>query len=161
MPRNLNVIVCSWIRLQEYKLSEINKWKCIPCIWNEVKNFPRERNFVRKKLRNKIPKVCFYFCSMKWNSELFSLLGSGSERNIESLLLLCSGTEFRAFFYSAERFGTEFREFSVPRNSRNSVGTKPFVSSVFPKLFFCRKLPALPAGKLSTVEMPFARYWRK
>jgi hypothetical protein len=30
---------------------------------------------------------------------------------------------FRKFFSSAERFGTKFREFSVPRNRRNSAGT--------------------------------------
>jgi hypothetical protein len=58
------------------------------------------------------------------NSELFSLLRNGSERNSEGLLLiLFHGTEFRAFFSSAGWFGTEFREFSVPRNSRNSAGT--------------------------------------
>jgi hypothetical protein len=33
-------------------------------------------------------------------------------------------TEFLAFFSSAEWFGAEFREFSVPRNSQNSAGTK-------------------------------------
>ncbi len=39
----------------------------------------------------------------------------GSEWNSEHLLLiLFHGTEFRAFFSSAERFGMEFREFSVP-----------------------------------------------
>ncbi len=61
------------------------------------------------------------FCLMELNSELFSLPRNVSERNAESLLLvLFHGTEFRAFFSSAERFGTEFRQFSVPRNSRNS-----------------------------------------
>jgi hypothetical protein len=55
---------------------------------------------------------------------LISLPRNGSERNSETLLLLLfHGTEFRAFFSSSERFGTEFREFSVPRNSRNSAGT--------------------------------------
>jgi hypothetical protein len=93
----------------------------------------------------------FYFCSTKWNSvlfslplkssegefrvfasilvpsernsELFSLPLIGSERNSESFnLFLFNGTEFRVVFSSAEGFGTEFRELSVPRNSRNSVG---------------------------------------
>jgi hypothetical protein len=42
----------------------------------------------------------------------------------ESLLIfLFHKTEFRTFFSSAEWFGTEFRKFSVPRNSRNSAGT--------------------------------------
>ncbi len=47
------------------------------------------------------------------------------------LLLLFHDTEFRAFFSSSDWFGTEFREFSVPRNSRNSAGTnqmfRPFL----------------------------------
>ncbi len=60
-------------------------------------------------LRNGIPS-CF-------------LPRNASEWNSESLLLfLFHGTEFRAFFSSAERFGTEFREFSVPRNRQNSAG---------------------------------------
>jgi hypothetical protein len=47
---------------------------------------------------------------------LFSLLQIGSEENSESLLLfLFQGTEFQAFFSSAECCGTEFREFSVPQ----------------------------------------------
>jgi hypothetical protein len=40
-----------------------------------------------------------------------------------SFLFLFHGTEFITFFSSVEYFGTEFREFSVPRNSRNSAGT--------------------------------------
>ncbi len=39
-----------------------------------------------------------------------------------SLCFLFHGMEFRAFLSLSEWFGTEFREFSVPRNSRNSVG---------------------------------------
>ncbi len=74
--------------------------------------------------RNRIPNVCLNFCSTERNSELFSLLRNGSEWNSKCLLLtLFHGTEFRSFFSSAERFGTEFREFSFPRNNRNSVGT--------------------------------------
>ncbi len=74
-------------------------------------------------VRNGIPTVCFYFCSTERNSELFSLPRKGSESNSESLLLfLFHGTEFRVVSSSAEGFGTEFREVSVPRNSRNSVG---------------------------------------
>ncbi len=49
---------------------------------------------------------------------------NASERNSKSLLLfLFHGTEFLVFFSSAEWFGTEFRKFSVSRNSRNSAGT--------------------------------------
>jgi hypothetical protein len=60
-----------------------------------------------------IPCVCLYFCSTEWNSELFSLPRNGSEGNSERLLILFHGKEFQAFFSSAERFGTEFQEFSV------------------------------------------------
>jgi hypothetical protein len=84
------------------------------------------------------------------NSELFSLPWNGSEWNSKCLLLvlfrgmefrvflfrgllqnrfrefasiLFHGKVFRAFFFSAEWFGTEFREFSVPQNRWNSAGT--------------------------------------
>jgi hypothetical protein len=78
----------------------------------------------RRMVRNRIPSVCWQFFSRERNSELFSLPRNGSERNSERLLLiLFHGTEFRAFFSSAERFWTEFREFSVLRNSRSSAGT--------------------------------------
>jgi hypothetical protein len=83
---------------------------------------------------------------MERNSELFSLPGNGSERNSERLLLiLFHGTEFRAFFSFADRFGTEFREFSVPRNSRNSAGTNQLFRLFYlPRNnFFFRKLPTL------------------
>ncbi len=63
------------------------------------------------------------FCSTERNSELFSLPLKGLERNSDNwLLFLFHGTEFRVVFSSAEGSGTEFWEFSVPRNSLNSVG---------------------------------------
>jgi hypothetical protein len=89
-------------------------------------------------LRNGIPRVCFYFFSMERNSEHFCPLRNGSERNSESFLFrgmvqseiprvcfcFCSIVQnWGAFFSSAERFGTEFREFYVSRNGRNSAGT--------------------------------------
>ncbi len=61
--------------------------------------------------------VCFFLCSTERNSELVSLPQNGLEQNSESLLL---------FLFHSTLFpplGTEFREFSVPRNSRNSAGT--------------------------------------
>ncbi len=61
-----------------------------------------------------------FFCGIKYSF-------------IYLLLILFHSTEFRAFFSSAERFGTEFREFSVSRNSRNSAGTN--------KLFRLFRLP--------------------
>jgi hypothetical protein len=60
--------------------------------------------------RNGIPS-CFLFCRRVRNGNSDSIL-----------LFLFHGTEFRVVFSSAEGFGTEFREVSVPRNSRNSVG---------------------------------------
>jgi hypothetical protein len=48
-------------------------------------------------VQNEISRVSFYFCY--------------------------KGMEFRTFFSSAEWFGSEFREFSVPRNIRKSAGT--------------------------------------
>ncbi len=97
----------------------------------------------RELVRNRIPSVCFYFCSTQRNSDLFSLLRNGSERNSTSLLLfLFHGTELQAFFFSAERFGTEFQEFYV----RGTAGipleqTNCSVYSVFPGIMFSRKLP--------------------
>jgi hypothetical protein len=101
-------------------------------------------------VRSGIPRVCFYFCSTERNSGLFSLPLKSSEGNFESLFFIwLHGTEFRVVFSSAQGFGREFREFafifvqrngipscflfggrvrngiprfSLPRNSRNSVG---------------------------------------
>jgi hypothetical protein len=87
-------------------------------------SLPQKSSFLfRGMIRNGIPRVCFYICSTEWNSELFSLPLKCSEENSEGLVLyLFNRTEFRVVFSSAEGFGTEFRGFSVPRNSRNSVG---------------------------------------
>jgi hypothetical protein len=71
----------------------------------------------------------------------FSLLQNGLERNSESMLLfLFHCRKFRGFFSSMEWFGTEFREFSVPRKSRNSDGTNQFI---VPSFRLPRKLPTL------------------
>ncbi len=60
---------------------------------------------------------------MERNSELFSLPLKGSEGNSESsLLFLFNGTEFRVVFSSVGRVRNGIPRFSVPRNSRNSVG---------------------------------------
>ncbi len=74
----------------------------------------------REMLRNKILKVCFYYCSTERNSELFSLQRNGSERNSESFL-------FRG---TAE----------IP-----SELTICFVYSVVRGIVFCRKFPSLHA----------------
>jgi hypothetical protein len=69
----------------------------------------------------KFRKFAVYFCPTQWNSEPFSLPRNASEQNFESLHLFpYNGTEFRAFFSSVEWFG--MWEFSVLRNSRNSIG---------------------------------------
>jgi hypothetical protein len=40
----------------------------------------------RGRVRNRIPRVCFYFCSTERNSELFPLPRKGSEQNSERFL---------------------------------------------------------------------------
>ncbi len=62
------------------------------------------------------------------NSELFSLLWNSLEGNSESSLLFANffipWNGILSFFLFVEGFGTKFRDFSVPRNSRNSVEKK-------------------------------------
>ncbi len=128
----------------------------------------------REILRNKIPKVCFYFSSTERNSELFSFPRNNPEQNFESSLLffLFHGTQFRAVFSSAKCYGTksrkfastvflfngtEFRAFSLPRNGsdRNSesflirrtagIPSEITIYFVYP-VFFCRILPTLYQG---------------
>ncbi len=97
----------------------------------------------RGMVRNGIPRVCFYFCSMERNSELFSLPRKGSERNSASMLLfLFHGTEFRVVFSSSEGFGTEFPEFLF----RGTAGipseiTICSVNSVFRRIIFLSEIP--------------------
>jgi hypothetical protein len=80
--------------------------------------------FVRDNFGTEFREFISIFVLRNGNPSFFSLLQNGSEQNYESLLLfLFHGTEFRAFFFSAERFRMEFPEFSVLRNSRNSAGT--------------------------------------
>ncbi len=97
----------------------------------------------RGKVRNRIPKVCFYFCSTERNSELFSLPRKGSEQISESMFLfLFHGTEFRVVFSSAEGFGTEFRRFLF----RGTAGIPSEISncsvySVFHGIIFLSEIP--------------------
>ncbi len=95
------------------------------------------------KVRTGIPRVYFYFGSTERNSVLFSFPLKGSEGNFESLLLLVfNGTEFRVVFSSTEEFGTEFRELSVPRNSRNSAGNNHlFRLFRLPRNYFLSDIP--------------------
>jgi hypothetical protein len=80
--------------------------------------------FVRDVRRNGIPRVCSYFCSTERSSEFICLPRSNLEQTSKCLLLvLFHGLGIPSSFSSAEWFRTEFREFSVLRNSRNSAGT--------------------------------------
>ncbi len=103
----------------------------------------------RGMVGNRIPRVCFYFCSTERNSELFCLPRKGSERNSESLLLfLFHGKESRVVFSSAEGFGMEFRRFLF-RGTAGIPSEKAFVLSIpsSAELFFCRKFPTLPKSE--------------
>ncbi len=77
------------------------------------------------------------------NSELYSLPQKGSEQNYGILLLfLFHGTEFRVIFFSAEGFGTEFRDFLF----RGTTGipseiTICSVYSVFRGIIFLSEIP--------------------
>ena len=100
--------------------------------WNSKQNW--QHYFVGDVLRNGVPSSCLFHGMVRNRIPSISLYFYSTERNSERLLLvLFLGTEFRAFFSSAEQFGTEFREFFVPRNSRNSAGTN--------KLFRLFRLP--------------------
>ena len=95
-----------------------------------------EQFLFRGLVRNGIPRVCFYICSTERNSELFSLPLKGSEKNSETLISFWfHGKEFRDFdsvfvqrngilssFLFRGRVRNGIPRFSVPRNSRNSVG---------------------------------------
>jgi len=110
-------------------------------------------------LQNGILRVCFYFCSTEWNSELFSLPRNCSEWNSESLLLfLFYGTEFPNCFLFCGMVQTKFREFAsifVPQYRipsifllRGTAGnpleqTTCSVYSVFWGILYCRKLLTL------------------
>jgi hypothetical protein len=105
-------------------------------------------------IRNGIPRICIYFGTTEWNSELCSLPQKGSEPNYGSLLLfLFSGTEFRVVFSSAEGFGTEFRDFLF----RGTTGipseiTICSVYSVFRGIIFLSEIPNPIDSRTGTVE---------
>jgi hypothetical protein len=72
-----------------------------------------ESVFCPQVLRNRIPRVCFYFCAADSNSDLFSLPWNSSERNSKCLLQFSlHGMDFQVVFLSAECFRTELREFA-------------------------------------------------
>ncbi len=77
---------------------------------------------IHRMVRNGIPRVCFYFCSTEWNSELFSFPQKDSERNSDNLLLFF--TELNSKLFSVRQKGGSERNyesvllfFSMERNS--------------------------------------------
>jgi hypothetical protein len=97
----------------------------------------------RGMVRNGILRICIYFGSTKRNSELCFLLEKGLEQNYGSLpLFLFHGTEFRVVFFSAEGFGTEFRDFlSCGTTGIPSEITICSVYSVFRGINFLPEIP--------------------
>ncbi len=66
----------------------------------------------RRMVWNRIPRICIYFGSTEWNSDLCSVRRRVQNRITGSLLLfLFHGTELPIVFSSAEGFETEFRDF--------------------------------------------------
>ncbi len=102
-----------------------------------IRNFPVPANriesvFLPRNASEQNSESCIYFCSTERDSEMFSLLRNGSMEFREfASIFVPYYTEFWAFISSAEGFGTEYREFSVP-------WYKPFVSSILSsaELFF-------------------------
>jgi hypothetical protein len=119
----------------------------------------RQHCFLQDKLRNRIPRVFFYFCSTERNSELFSLPRNSSEQNSKCLLLfLCHGTEFRAVFSSAEWFRTEFQEFAsflVPWYRISSIFLLcEKVRNRIPSVFFSAEQPEFHRNKPIVPSIP-------
>jgi hypothetical protein len=115
--------------------------------------------FVRDMLRIRIPKVCFYF--FPWNGipSIFLLCGMVRNGIPRDCFYFCSMV--RNSKHSAERFGTEFREFYVPQYNRNSAGTKPIVPSIpsTAEYFFCRKLPTLAQRRAPEPKQVMGNRW--
>ena len=104
----------------------------------------------RGMIRNRIPRVSFYFCSTERNSQLFFLPLKSSEGNFESLLLVWyHGTEFIVVFSSAEGFGRQFWEFACIVVQRNGI------PNCF--LFRGRVRNGIPRGFCSAEQPEFRR----
>jgi hypothetical protein len=69
----------------------------------------------RRKVRNRIPKVCYYFCSTEWNSELFSLPRMVLNGISRVCFYFCSMIQNSEHFSFCRPVGMEFREASVIR----------------------------------------------
>jgi hypothetical protein len=82
----------------------------------------------RRRVRNRITGVCFYFCSTERNTELFSLPRKGSERNSEttgipSEITICSDfSVFHGIIFLSE-ISNPIHEFPV--SSRDVTNQTP------------------------------------
>jgi hypothetical protein len=110
-------------------------------------------------IQNKIPRLCFFICSLVQNSEHFPPLRNGSERNSESFLFRgMTRTKFRDFasifvpwyripsispLWGTVRNGIPrvFCSAEQPEFRRNKAIVPSIPSSA--EIFFCRKLPTL------------------
>jgi hypothetical protein len=80
-------------------------------------------------VRNDILRVCFFFCSIEWNSESL-------------LLFLFHGVVFRVVFSSMEGFSTEFLKFTslfVPWNGNPRVSCSAEQPEFRRKNHLCRQ----------------------
>ncbi len=120
------------LRKSQFRSSERNRitWKNLFYRKSYSSKQNWERAFVSEMLRNWIPRDLLLFFYTERNSELLFFPRNVSEQNSESLFLFFARLQNSEHFPSAEGFGTEFREFSVPQNSQNSARNKLFVPSI-------------------------------
>jgi hypothetical protein len=93
LPRFVLLVVFSsteWFSSAEWFETEFREFASISVSWNGIPSCV----LFRRRVRNKIMGVCFYFCSTERYSKLFSLPRKGLERNSE---IFCSAEqpEFR------------------------------------------------------------------
>ncbi len=116
----------------EISMLEFKSWMLLRGNTTSKQNL--EHFFFRETLRNKIPKVWFYFC---WKNGIPScfLFCEMLLNKISKFCFYCYSKvrNSERFFLSAERFGIEFREFSVPRNRRNFVGNNHLFRIYLPR----------------------------
>ncbi len=90
-----------------------------------------QRVFIRDMLRNKILRVCYYFCFKERNAELVSLPLNGLEQNSKCLLLFFfRGPEFRVVFSSEEWVQNRIPRVSCLAEQPEFRQNKPIVPSI-------------------------------
>ncbi len=96
-------------------------------------------------VRNGIRIICFYFCIMERNSELFCFPLKDSEGNSKSLLLLLQGMEFRVASLPLKGLEGNFESlllFFVPQNGILSYFLfRERVRNGIPKIFCSAEQP--------------------